>query len=132
MRHFCATFSCVKHLLCLVIHLSKWPPGSVGRPKHVRVMAGALEGDTFIGSKAEVRWSWASVARLKCGRELVIVLYILYFSAKIFIKAYSEQECFLKTIIIRKKCFMGFWQLIIQVVFLFYIFCVVDLRFCSL
>ena len=26
---------------------------SVGRPKHVRVMAGALEGDTFIGPKAE-------------------------------------------------------------------------------
>lgn len=28
---------------------------SVGRPKHVRVMAGALEGDLFIGPKAEVR-----------------------------------------------------------------------------
>lgn len=27
---------------------------SVGRPKHVRVMAGALEGDLFIGPKAEV------------------------------------------------------------------------------
>lgn len=27
---------------------------SVGRPKHVRVMAGALEGDTFIGPIAEV------------------------------------------------------------------------------
>jgi centractin len=26
---------------------------SVGRPKHIRVMAGALEGDTFIGSKAQ-------------------------------------------------------------------------------
>lgn len=26
---------------------------SVGRPKHVRVMAGALEGDMFIGPKAE-------------------------------------------------------------------------------
>lgn len=26
---------------------------SIGRPKHVRVMAGALEGDTFIGPKAE-------------------------------------------------------------------------------
>ena len=26
---------------------------SVGRPKHVRVMAGALEGDTFIGRKAQ-------------------------------------------------------------------------------
>lgn len=30
-------------------------PFSVGRPKHVRVMAGALEGDIFIGPKAEVR-----------------------------------------------------------------------------
>ncbi|CAH3122736.1 unnamed protein product [Pocillopora meandrina] len=28
-------------------------PNFVGRPKHVRVMAGALEGDTFIGPKAE-------------------------------------------------------------------------------
>ena len=28
-------------------------PNLVGRPKHVRVMAGGLEGDTFIGSKAE-------------------------------------------------------------------------------
>ena len=27
---------------------------SVGRPKHVRVMAGALEGDIFIGPRAEV------------------------------------------------------------------------------
>lgn len=26
---------------------------SVGRPKHIRVMAGALEGDIFIGPKAE-------------------------------------------------------------------------------
>lgn len=28
-------------------------PNYVGRPKHVRVMAGALEGDIFIGAKAE-------------------------------------------------------------------------------
>ncbi|CAF2192352.1 unnamed protein product [Rotaria magnacalcarata] len=28
-------------------------PNYVGRPKHVRVMAGGLEGDTFIGPKAE-------------------------------------------------------------------------------
>lgn len=36
---------------------SNGPPAlffSVGRPKHVRVMAGALEGDIFIGPKAEV------------------------------------------------------------------------------
>ena len=26
---------------------------SVGRPKHVRILAGALEGDTFIGRKAQ-------------------------------------------------------------------------------
>lgn len=26
---------------------------SIGRPKHVRIMAGALEGDVFIGPKAE-------------------------------------------------------------------------------
>jgi len=28
-------------------------PNYIGRPKHVRVMAGALEGDTFIGPKAQ-------------------------------------------------------------------------------
>ena len=28
---------------------------SIGRPKHVRCMAGALEGDIFLGPKAEVR-----------------------------------------------------------------------------
>lgn len=28
-------------------------PNFMGRPKHVRVMAGGLEGDTFIGKKAE-------------------------------------------------------------------------------
>lgn len=28
-------------------------PNLVGRPKHLRVMAGGLEGDTFIGKKAE-------------------------------------------------------------------------------
>lgn len=40
-------------------------PCSVGRPKHMRVMAGALEGDLFIGPKAEVTpvepafaWAW--------------------------------------------------------------------------
>ena len=26
---------------------------SIGRPKHVRVMAGGLEGDVFLGPKAE-------------------------------------------------------------------------------
>lgn len=32
----------------------KWPGAtSVGRPKHTRVMAGALEGDTFIGRRAQ-------------------------------------------------------------------------------
>ena len=28
-------------------------PSFVGRPKHLRVMAGAMEGDTFIGRKAQ-------------------------------------------------------------------------------
>ncbi|KAG1664566.1 Beta-centractin [Nymphon striatum] len=28
-------------------------PNYIGRPKHIRVMAGALEGDTFVGPKAE-------------------------------------------------------------------------------
>ena len=28
---------------------------SIGRPKHVRVMAGALEGDVFLGPDAEVK-----------------------------------------------------------------------------
>jgi centractin len=32
-----------------IIHLDL----SVGRPKHVRVMAGALEGDVFIGRRAQ-------------------------------------------------------------------------------
>lgn len=38
---------------------------SVGRPKHVRVMAGALEGDLFIGPKAEVVVSMFSVFYVK-------------------------------------------------------------------
>lgn len=29
-------------------------PCSIGRPKHARVMTGGLEGDVFIGPKAEV------------------------------------------------------------------------------
>uniref|UniRef100_A0A8D8LE28 Alpha-centractin n=1 Tax=Cacopsylla melanoneura TaxID=428564 RepID=A0A8D8LE28_9HEMI len=28
-------------------------PNYIGRPKHIRVMAGALEGDIFVGPKAE-------------------------------------------------------------------------------
>lgn len=39
----------------LLKHLYSCLCSSVGRPKHVRVMAGALEGDIFIGPKAEVR-----------------------------------------------------------------------------
>ena len=30
-------------------------PAYVGRPKHVRVLAGALEGDVFVGKQAEER-----------------------------------------------------------------------------
>jgi actin-related protein len=33
--------------------LTRLNPCSVGRPKHVRAMAGALEGETFIGKKAQ-------------------------------------------------------------------------------
>ena len=38
----------VKHCFCVLT------TRSVGRPKHVRVMAGALEGDIFIGPTAQV------------------------------------------------------------------------------
>lgn len=34
------------------VQLTRRSP-SVGRPKHVRVLAGALEGDVFIGRKAQ-------------------------------------------------------------------------------
>lgn len=40
---------CLPAELTIQIHLFF----SVGRPKHIRVMAGALEGDIFIGPKAE-------------------------------------------------------------------------------
>ena len=42
---------------------------SIGRPKHVRVMAGALEGDIFLGPKAEVG---LSTATLLCWYGLVL------------------------------------------------------------
>ena len=41
--------SCMLGLVPSVTFLST----SIGRPKHVRVMAGGLEGDLFIGPKAE-------------------------------------------------------------------------------
>ncbi|BGO94797.1 hypothetical protein NBRC10512_005383 [Rhodotorula toruloides] len=34
-------------------HPSTYFPSYVGRPKHTRVMAGAVEGDTFVGRKAQ-------------------------------------------------------------------------------
>lgn len=37
----------VYHVFCSFVY-------SVGRPKHVKVMAGGLEGDMFIGPQAEV------------------------------------------------------------------------------
>lgn len=43
----------VSHLLRSHVFLSAPILFSIGRPKHVRVMAGALEGDVFIGPKAE-------------------------------------------------------------------------------
>ena len=45
-----ATFLLSKIHLCLIV---THPFNSVGRPKHQRVMAGAVEGDTFIGKKAQ-------------------------------------------------------------------------------
>lgn len=56
------TNKCQETLYWYIVHIFFI---SVGRPKHVRVMAGALEGDTFIGPKAEV-----------CGRpqKLFLVL----------------------------------------------------------
>lgn len=39
-----ALIQCVKRLMDL---------RSAGRPKHTRVMAGAVEGDTFVGRKAQ-------------------------------------------------------------------------------
>lgn len=45
-RRVCITIDKVQlHIFYYII--------SMGRPKHVRVMAGALEGDLFVGPKAE-------------------------------------------------------------------------------
>lgn len=41
------------HDNCIFDLLKQLHAISVGRPKHVRVMAGALEGDTFIGRRAQ-------------------------------------------------------------------------------
>ena len=46
------SFGCEKSYFCsngLIVHLL-----SIARPKHTLVMAGGLEGETFIGAKAEV------------------------------------------------------------------------------
>lgn len=43
-RHFPKRLT---HIFHIIFHCS------IGRPKHVRVMAGALEGDLFVGPKAE-------------------------------------------------------------------------------
>ncbi|XP_042300108.1 beta-centractin-like, partial [Sceloporus undulatus] len=48
-------------------------PNYVGRPKHVRVMAGALEGDLFIGPKAEVP------SMLPCDVGANLLLWGVYF-----------------------------------------------------
>lgn len=49
---FCSVqFAMIKLMLIVVLVLAH--PYSIGRPKHVRVMAGALEGDLFVGPKAE-------------------------------------------------------------------------------
>lgn len=44
------TFTGCSYLVYLIFIFSTF---SVGRPKHTRVMAGALEGELFIGPKAE-------------------------------------------------------------------------------
>lgn len=51
--HPCAFLRLLLLDSCLVSHLGLRLFCSVGRPKHVRVMAGALEGDTFIGRRAQ-------------------------------------------------------------------------------
>lgn len=51
-----AFFRPCKDLLCIsgrLLRPALTTCSSVGRPKHLRVMAGAIEGDTFIGKKAQ-------------------------------------------------------------------------------
>lgn len=36
-----------------ISHLHYYFVNSMGRPKHIRVMAGALEGDMFVGQRAD-------------------------------------------------------------------------------
>lgn len=50
---------------CMTKALRTYQLFSVGRPKHVRIMAGALEGEYFIGPKAEVLWPHASSVSLQ-------------------------------------------------------------------
>jgi centractin len=40
-------------LLFFLVQAISFVNASVGRPKHTRVMAGAIEGDKFIGKKAQ-------------------------------------------------------------------------------
>jgi len=56
---------------------------SVGRPKHVRVMAGALEGDIFYGPKAEVEPECFIfehiVCKINCSASLIYETWFTYF-----------------------------------------------------
>jgi centractin len=48
---------------------------SVGKPKHVRVMAGALEGEEFIGPRAEVGLSLSKDLKWQEYRGLLKLRY---------------------------------------------------------
>jgi hypothetical protein len=52
MRNMCMVFVIANHCSPLRLGIPS-TQNSVGRPKHPRVMAGAVEGDLFIGKKAQ-------------------------------------------------------------------------------
>ena len=64
---------------------------SIGRPKHVRVMAGALEGDTFVGPEAEVfrfKFDWLFATAVTRG----ITISINYFFSVIYLAEYGARR----------------------------------------
>lgn len=67
---------------------------SVGRPKHVRVMAGALEGDLFIGPKAEVANTQTHTHILCLCREETLDSKQCFFFFFFLLEA-AEVSCFL-------------------------------------
>ena len=71
------------HLSCCILtYMARYFQSSVGRPKHPRVMAGAVEGDLFIGRKAqELRGLlkvWAKSQHWQRSPDSRIVLQIKY------------------------------------------------------